>query len=235
MAKSRRPKYSPQIQQTICDAIAVEGTEQAGFQAANISKASYYKWKKEIRDFRIAVELALEEYTRTCPASLRRAARNVISDYVNRRYARVRKTVKETVREVRPEDWQPDDPGANQTRHMVEVHTETTTMTSYHACPQWVIDRILGPPLDELSAVKALVNAGLLPSWIGDLTVAELDKFTQTIKGVFAGELPAGEGSIGAAGISDTTWAAARAQFMGLQPPDPAALPAALGERSQSD
>ena len=52
--------------------------------------------------------------------------------------------------------------------------------------PQWVIERILGKPLDELEAVKCLIESGWLPYSVLKETTESLDEIRERIQAAFA-------------------------------------------------
>ena len=56
--------------------------------------------------------------------------------------------------------------------------------------PNWVIDRILGRPVDELEAVKCLVESGWLPYSVLAATSESLDTARDCIRRAFQSEEP---------------------------------------------
>jgi hypothetical protein len=198
------PKYSPETVSRICDAIAVNGLDQAGWEAGGIGKATFYGWAKRYPDFSDAVTAAKTEYNKVHHNSLRRSANKALHDYLTGSMCKVERIV--TIH-----------PDGSQTEQIKTIQI---------GVPRWAIERVLGKsmPLDE--ALLKLSEVELIPAWViqyaYDLTI----EWQQKIAAAIRGELPENEiqkyieaqgGTDQAQGISDETWNAIRANVMGIE------------------
>jgi len=62
MAKS---KYSPELTEIICNAIALYGTDEAGWAAGGIGRQTFYNWQNAHVDFLDAALKAKTEYRKS--------------------------------------------------------------------------------------------------------------------------------------------------------------------------
>jgi tRNA U34 5-carboxymethylaminomethyl modifying enzyme MnmG/GidA len=78
-------KFNKRTVDTIIEAIGLSGIEARGYQAAGVSKAAYFKWKRTNEKFAARIEEALEEYRvnrREQVLSQIRAAEELSLDYL---------------------------------------------------------------------------------------------------------------------------------------------------------
>jgi hypothetical protein len=214
LAKS---KYTPERVQILCDAIARSGCDKAGCKAAGINQDTFYTWLKVHAEFSELVFAAKAEYRESCPETLVRQANKAFADYL---YGRMEKVIvtKETGISLRT-----GEPYERETVQRVPV-----------GVPKWAIERVLGPAVDEIDAIKVLVKAGWLPHELLELTREQFSELRSRLKSSFAGLLPE-RGRERTAGISEATADAIRREILGLKSEDPTALPEALDRRQEQD
>jgi hypothetical protein len=195
----RRSKYTPDRVRVICDAIARSGSDKAGWQAGNISEATFYTWIEQFSEFSELVLNARAEYRNTCPETLVRQVNKVFSDLLHGRMEKIITTTK--------------------TGHSSRLgsYEEETIQRIPIGVPRWAIERVLGPAIDEFAAIQCLVQAGWLPRQLLEVTQTELYEMRSRVKELFLGILPNKEGQA-KPGLSDETAAAIRAQILGIEP-----------------
>ena len=80
MAKKGTTKYNPATVDRICAAIAVEGTDRAGWTEGGVSRSAFYRWlDDESKDFKDRVTAAREEFRAGQLPELRRKAKRVLA------------------------------------------------------------------------------------------------------------------------------------------------------------
>lgn len=167
----RKTKLTAQITEKIVEVLRLTGSDCQAYEVAEISEATYYRWQKEFREFRELVAQSKQRYRESCPEQLREKAMSALLDYL---YGRVEETwtSEETIIEGD------------------KVVTKSSIKKVKRGVPSWVIERILGKPLDELEAVKCLVESGWLPYSILTKTSESLDTAQNHIRKVFESEKP---------------------------------------------
>ncbi len=162
----RKTKYSAQIVEKILEALRHSGSDRQAFEAVGISRDTFYHWVRRYPDFSDALAQAKKAFRERCPEQLREKAMDALLDHL---YGRVVETwtTCETVQDGEK-----------------IIHRETIK-TVKRGVPQWVIERILGKPLDELEAVKCLIESGWLPYSILKETTESLDEVRDHIRGHF--------------------------------------------------
>lgn len=159
----RKTKYSAQIVEKILEALQHSGSDHVAIEAVGISEATYYRWQQEFQEFRELVAHSKQTYRERCPEQLREKAMMALLDYL---YGRVEETwtSEETIIESN------------------KVITKSSIKKVKRGVPNWVIDRILGRPVDELEAVKCLVESGWLPYSVLAATSESLDTACDRIR-----------------------------------------------------
>lgn len=142
----RKGVYTEEIKDTIVSVIASEGTDQAGFEAGGISKATFYAWIKSNPDFQDAIHGARKEFKQTCDSRLKRLARGRLREYLEQGQIITRE--KTEVEEHRNEHNQ-----VFLTINRTGIHTER------RATPAWVINKILASPVGDLNQAIAMVQS----------------------------------------------------------------------------
>lgn len=163
----RKTKYSAQIVEKILEALRHSGSDRQAFEAAGVSRDTFYKWIRQYPDFSDALVQAKIVFRERCPEQLREKAMDALLDHL---YGRVVETW--TIHEI--------------VRDGEKIIRRESTKTVKRGVPQWVIERILGKPLDELEAVKCLVDSGWLPYSVLKETTESLDEIRDRIRAVFA-------------------------------------------------
>jgi hypothetical protein len=218
LAKS---KYTLERVSAICDAIARTGSDKAGWEAGQINKDTFYSWLKIHADFSELVSRAKAEYRETCPETLVRQANKAFADYL---YGRMEKVIRTHETGISLKTGEPYE------REIVQRVPV--------GIPKWAIERVLGPAVDEIDAIKVLVKAGWLPPELLELTREQFSELRSRLKSGFAGLLPDTQRER-TAGISEATADAIRREILGLElerkPENPAALPEALDRRQEQD
>jgi hypothetical protein len=190
-------KYTPELVEDICTAIALEGSDQSGWEG-RIAKDTFYTWLVEKSDFPDLVQAAKAEYRKNLPETDKRQARKAFVGYLYGEMERVI-TVQERGRSERNGEYEK------------EIVTRIPI-----GIPKWAIERVLGKnQLSELDALCVLVEAGWLPREVLNIAVSELDKLRNTMQDVFAGILPSGADTP-KPGLTDETAAAIRAKILGI-------------------
>lgn len=209
-----RGKYTLELVQDICTAIALEGTERSGWKG-RISEDTFYTWLKDKAEFSEAVNAAKAEYRQNLPEADRRQARKAFVDYL---YGRMERVITKT-------EYGSSSVGSYEKEIVQRVPV---------GVPRWAIERVLGKGMpSEIEALVTLVEAGWIPREVLSLAIEQLSQVKKSLREVFEGILP-NTGEI-SPGLSDETAAAIRAQILGIEPPSVAALPAVLDSGSEPD
>lgn len=173
MAKS---KYIPERVERILEAVALDGGDRAGWEAGEITEATFYRWQKEHREFRESLARAKEDYRRTCQPRLKLQARRALADYLFEGNIVKREKSGESVKIVEDADGNVK---------LVEKTTYSDRYTDRMPPPQWAIDRVLGKATDELAAVNILIQAGWLPAEILTIAGEGMENLRQLIQQAF--------------------------------------------------
>jgi hypothetical protein len=195
--KGAKGKYTPELVEDICTAIALEGSDRSGWEG-RISEDTFYAWLKDKSEFFEVVQASKAEYRKNLPEVDKRQARKAFVAYLYGTMERVIIT-KET----------------GKTERNGEYEKETVTRIPI-GIPKWAIERVLGGKSSELEALCVLVEAGWLPREVLNIAVSELDKLKNTMQDVFAGILPSGADTP-KPGLTDETAAAIRAKILGIE------------------
>lgn len=214
MAKS---KYTPEAVKTIADAIALCGTDKAGYEAGGISADTFYDWMKRYPEFVETINEAKREYRDTKSEVLVRQANKAFADYLFGRMERVSVTTERGI------SARTGEPYEKEIIQRVPV-----------GIPRWAIERVLGGPVDILEAIKCLAEAGILPRWVVQVVNEEMASATAGISSVITGTLPERQSTRVRPGLSEETAAAIRSHILGIQPPGPTELPTEMAGGSES-
>lgn len=206
MAKSR---YCQELQETICNAIAVYGLDEAGWTAGGIGRPTFYKWQHQHPDFRDAILAAKAEYRESSRDNVKRLANKAFVDYLNGSMMKVVHSKTETINPV--------------TGEIVELEDWKSSPVGI---PRWAIERALGDNLTELECLSRLAELNMLPSWVVDCAVKILDRAHQEIAQLLKSELPEplayelAREREHSGGISEDTFDRIRREVMGIDSVD---------------
>lgn len=201
MAKSR---YSPELIEVICNAIAIYGTDESGWQAGSISETTFYRWEQSNEEFREFIGKAKADYRNSHRNNVRRLGRKNLLDYLKGNMVKVS--------HVRKEVFSPSG-------EIVEIEEHRTTPVGV---PQWAVERALGADMTEVDALFRLAELDIIPSWVVDCADKILDKARQEIKTLLCGELPEpllyelSKERESTGGLSEDTYNRIRAEIMGI-------------------
>jgi AcrR family transcriptional regulator len=193
-------KYTPENVDRCLQAIALHGTDKAGYESVPINKATFYCWFSDKPEFREGVLDARSRWQTAQGTPAKLQAWEVL-----RRYLFEGQVVHWTIVK---DAMCPDGT-------IVQL-TETRTIRK--PTPQWVIDRYLGKTIHELEALNAI--AQWLPAGILEVIAGEINGSTEAIREAFTGALPAGGGAAAKPGLSDDVAAAIRAKILGIEVAD---------------
>jgi hypothetical protein len=135
----------------LLQAIQETGSPKAGWEAAGITKCTYYRWLREQPPLVSKVSDAQDDFQRNLSPELREQAWKQFKDYLYGRAQVVNVQESERVEDVL--DAEGVKLGVRTTR---EKRKTTTTL----ACPQWAIERVLGKPLALGDAIAAFAAYG---------------------------------------------------------------------------
>lgn len=152
--------------ETILEAVRHSGSDRAGWEAGGISEATYYRWQQEFQEFRELLAKRKQVYRLNCSEKLKLQATKSFEDYLFNGVEEVW-TTHETIQS-----------GSN------TICKEIVKKVK-RGVPQWAIERVLGKPVDELEAVKCLVETGWLPSSILEETSESLDELRDRFRAMF--------------------------------------------------
>jgi hypothetical protein len=209
MAKS---KYSPELTEIICNAIATYGTDESGFHAGDIGKNTFYVWLDKNQDFRDAVAVAKKEYRTSTKPSLKRLGNRALLDYLQGNMVKVAHVRKEVV---------------SPTGEIIELEEHRTTPVGV---PQWAVERALGADLTEIEALERLAEGGMIPTWVLDCANKIFDEARRQVKTLLCGAIPEplayqlNQEREATGGLSEDTYNRIRSQIMGIDAQSTSAL-----------
>ena len=152
MAKS---KYSQEIQEIICEAIATEGGDEVGWRAGGISKATFYKWIEAHPDFKDAVGKARSQFQKRCPAYQKGLALDRLTEALEHGQP-IHWTTKKS---KRLEHWVPGKDGQPDKLKWYQVETTEEEHTEHRPAPKWAIERVIPRPIeDDVNAAIAFLE-----------------------------------------------------------------------------
>lgn len=204
-------KYNEANVQKCLDAIALYGTDRAGYESIPIAKQTFYSWLSDERktDFSDGVAKARQFWQESQGSKAKIQAWEVLKRYLF---------------EGQVEHWTVVKDAFDRDGRLIQL---TETRTVRRGVPRWVLERYLGKPIHELEALQAI--APWLPQWALDLASNEINSSTQTIRKAITGALPDRSGSVGSAGLTDETARAIRAKILGVDAADPASVSSQVG------
>lgn len=218
MAKSR---YSPELTEIICNAIAVSGTDEAGWIAGEISKPTFYTWANRFPDFLDAVNTAKTEYRKSGTNNIKRLGKKALLDYLEGRMTKTSYVKKQVL-----------SPAGD----VVELEAWRTAPVGV---PQWAVVRALGEDITEVEALSRLAELNLIPSWVVDCAERILDKAREEISTILRAELPEplayelAKEREQSGGLSAETVGRIRAEIMGIDAQSISALSVEGDEHSR--
>lgn len=163
--RGRKNTYCEEIVQQIVDAIADQGGDRDGWEAAHLSKDTFYKWKREHTEFADKIAIAKREYKENLPADQKRQARRAFSDYLFGRAV---------------DTWQTEETISGEEG----IIHKSSTKTVRRSPPKWAIERALGGSMDILEVVNTLIELKMLdPKTVqtvqGTLDMAKIEIINQ--------------------------------------------------------
>ena len=164
-------KYSPELADRLIGALRELGSARAAYNALGVSKYSFYDWIKRFPDFAVRVEVAKREYFQNQDRENVDVAKKIIENYLVHGDVTEKKIIKQVI---------------DRDGNIVEL-TEKHLIRS--GCPEWVIRRVLGEKMQELEAVKVLVDTDWLPESLLVDVQDSLTDFNSTIKNSFQNAL----------------------------------------------
>jgi hypothetical protein len=151
LAKSR---YSQELAERICDAIATEGGDESGWIAGGISKATFYKWFSDFPDFRDKVERSRAEFRTNAPTHQRRAAAQKLTETLEHgQTVRWKKHISEKTMTRYKGDSKK---GRILYTDVFSAYEEDNVET--RPTPNWAIERVLPKPLNTLEQLLAAAS-----------------------------------------------------------------------------
>lgn len=216
----RKSKYNDVVVDAICDAIALTNSVEEACKAADISHQTYFKWLKEKDEFLDAVAKAKKEFRDSLPAVQKRKALKWMNKYLDGEFETTWRTTGKKTRTQYGEVKVDED--GQLTRIMKgQIEEELDVTKAFNAgCPKWVIERVLGEPFDEISAIAKLVKSGWLPTWVLQAAREKSIGFRHELRSIFESQLP-GETETGKlAGISEETADFIRGSVLGVDAED---------------
>ena len=217
LAKGRggaKGKYTEENVQRCLDAIALYGTDKAGYTAIPISVNTFYKWIAEKNEFSQGVAAARQQWQESQGSSAKLQAWSVLKRYLFEGQVEHWTVVKDVY--VAGGEGGPG-----------QVMQLTETRTIRRPTPQWVIERYLGKGMHELEALQAI--AAWLPQTTLEAIASEINHGTEAIRQVFTGAIASSGDSARRPGLTDETAGAIRSQILGVDASDPAAVSGAVG------
>lgn len=168
MAKS---KYTEETVEKILTTLRLTGSDRHAIASVGINKATFYDWCNRFPDFSNQVAQAKKFFREKCPEQMRERATEALLDYL---YGRVEEswTSEEVIREGD------------------KVTVKTSVKKVKRGVPPWAIDRVLGRPIDELEAIKCLIESGWLPFHILNTTTQSLEEIRDRMRAAFANPAP---------------------------------------------
>lgn len=172
MAKSKR---TPETEKLILDAIRENGTDEYGWRAANIAKRTFYKWQTEDSHFMHKVAQAKQDYAINRAKTVKQKVKRNVEDYA----------INGTIEKWKTTETLKDAQGniINQKEIEREINRPAP----------WAIDKITGKDINELDAIRKLVDSGFLKE--EQLLAVEkiLDEVTIKVKGILSGDIKSEE------------------------------------------
>lgn len=152
MAKT---KYSQEIQQIICEAIASEGGDEVGWQAGEISRDTFYVWMRRYPDFSEAVATARSQFRKRCPAYQKGLALEKLTEALEQGQI-VRWKTKKT---RRLEHYVPGKDGAPDVLKWYQEETTEDEHEEHRPTPKWAIERVIPRPIeDDINVAIAFIQ-----------------------------------------------------------------------------
>lgn len=144
----RKSLYNKDIETIITEAIADQGTDEAGYKAAGINHDTFYTWLKKYPEFNEAIARARNKFKETCPSVMRVMAKERMLDLLkNGQVITWERTRAETQRDGRD-------------RVLLQT-SETVVNVERRPTPSWVLQKILPNPIADLNdAIKMIQAAG---------------------------------------------------------------------------
>jgi hypothetical protein len=195
--------------------IEESGSDKQAFEAAGVSRDTFYRWIKDKPEFARLVIDAKNEYARITRERLKCQAEKVLDDYLHGQV-----TVKVKITETLTSE---------KGSYLKETEKETTPQV-----PRWAIERVLGRPYDEIEALKCLIVAGWFPDWFAQCTLDEINNIKLKLRDIFAGTLPEFSSNT-STGLTAETAAAIRSHLLGIQSANAVALPTEMESGQQPD
>lgn len=199
-----RSKYNEEIQEIICQAIASEGGDRAGWVAGGISEPTFYSWINKYPEFFKAVEQARIDFRLRCPKYQKEKALEKLTDALENGHVVKWKTHKR----LRREHWVPGKNGEPDILKWYEEEEENTDHTEARPTPQWAIERVIPKPLWTMEQLIAVANEYGL-----QLTIKDADLFNRYIAEVGDRNNQDDTGS----GITEETADQIRGRILGLE------------------
>lgn len=154
-AVARKSKYTPDIQDTICEAIATEGGDEVGWRAGGINAATFYRWLNRYSDFRDAVEQARRDFRERCPAYQKDLALEKLTDALENGQL-IRWT---TIKTRRLDHFYPGKDGQPDTLKWYQIETTEEEHIEHRPTPKWAIERVIPRPIeDDVNAAIAFLE-----------------------------------------------------------------------------
>lgn len=216
----RKSKYEDkELVQDMIDAIAATGSHKVAYEEAGIHKSTFYAWLKEKKEFSDQVALAEQHYRRNRPRTQILQAQKAFEDYLYGRTC-IEWSTTSTVQGIQ---------GGK------EVDYTTKSIKRHSAgTPKWAIERILGEPFDEFSAINKLIKAGWLPQWVLQAAREHTTEFRSGLREIFAGVLKDDGAGTRPLGISDEAAASIRQKILGVESENSSTVPAEMDTGSVS-
>lgn len=170
----RRSVYTEEIAGQICEDIAEYGTHRDGYERSGVSRACFYRWLQENREFKDRVRKAEQEF-KFSKTDRKIQARKVLDDYLYGRAKRVTKINKKVTSTFFTDEGEEKE----------AITTEEQTKITTELCPEWVISKILGKDVEELEAFRKLVEAGWIPNDVVGSTINDIEELKVKVKSYF--------------------------------------------------
>jgi hypothetical protein len=142
----RKNTYIPETVEKIIDAIAKSGGDRDGWEAVGMGKDTFYKWKREYKEFADKIAIAKREFRENLPEHQKRQARRALNDYLYRGSKETWTTRKTITSEAHGDS------------------EENSVKTVERPPPKWAIERVLGQKMDLLEIINSLIEMGVVDS-----------------------------------------------------------------------
>ena len=164
-SSKRSNKYNEITIAAICETLELTGSDYAAWNAGSISKATYYSWAKEREEFKFKLIKAKAKFLRRNQGIFKDLALN---------------SMYKTLVEGQVQRWHTTIKERDENGNLVVTSVKENEV--HKGVPQWLIDRVLGKPMEELEAVTRLVEG----NWFNEEAVTEIssssEKFTQEVR-----------------------------------------------------